>query len=138
MWRLIVVLLPMQALAESVVATHTIRPREILTEADLTLAAIDIPDSLTQIETAVGQEARVSIYAGRPIRVGDIGPSAIIERNQIISLSYTAGSLAILTEGRALTRGGIGEMIEVMNLTSRSKVTGLILRSGLVRVGPSF
>lgn len=138
MWRLIVVLLPMQALAESVVATHTIRPREILTEADLTLAAIDIPDALTQIETAVGQEARVSIYAGRPIRVGDIGPSAIIERNQIISLSYTAGSLAILTEGRALTRGGIGEMIEVMNLTSRSKVTGLILRGGLVRVGSSF
>jgi len=44
--------------------------------------------------------------------------------------------LLILTEGRALTRGGVGEMIEVMNLTSRTKVSGQIGTDGVVYVGP--
>lgn len=138
MWRIVLLFAACPALADSLVATRTIRAQTELTAEDLTLVAMDIPSALTDPATAVGQEARVTIYAGRPILQADLGPSAIIERNQIIPLAYTAGGLNILTEGRALARGGVGDVIEVMNLSSRNKVTGLIGPDGMVRVSPSY
>lgn len=136
MWRILLICLAFPAMADSVVATRTIRAQTTLTSEDLTLVAMDIPEALTTTTAAIGQEARVAIYAGRPIRQADLGPSTIIDRNQIIALAYTAGGLTILTEGRALARGGVGDAIEVMNLSSRNKVMGLIGPDGVVRVGP--
>lgn len=136
MWRILLIFFALPALADSVVATRTIRAQTALTAEDLTLVAMEIPGALTDTAAAIGQEARVAIYAGRPIRQADLGPSAIIARNQIIALAYTAGGLTILTEGRALARGGVGDVIEVMNLSSRNKVLGQIGPDGVVRVGP--
>ncbi len=138
MWRFFLILLAFPALADSVVATRTIRAHSLLSAEDMTLVAMDIPDALTDSSAVIGQETRVAIYAGKPILPAQIGPSAIIARNQIVPLSYSAGGLSILTEGRALARGGVGETIEVMNLTSRTKVAGLIGPDGVLRVGPSF
>ena len=138
MWRLFLIFVAVPALADSVVATRTIRAHSLLSAEDMTLVAMDIPQALTNTAAAIGQETRVAIYAGKPIQAAHIGPSAIIERNQIVSLSYSAGGLTILTEGRALARGGVGETIEVMNLTSRTKVAGLIGPDGVLRVGPAF
>ena len=138
MWRFLLIFLAFPALADSVVATRTIRAHSMLSAEDMTLVAMEIPQALTDTTAAIGQEARVAIYAGKPILLQQIGPSAIIERNQIVPLSYNAGGLSILTEGRALARGGVGETIEVMNLTTRTKVAGLIGPDGVLRVSPSF
>jgi flagella basal body P-ring formation protein FlgA len=136
MWRLALILLPLPALADSVVATRTIRAHTILTADDITLVAMDIPDAIGDTATAIGQETKVAIYAGKAITAAQVGPSTVVERNQIIQLSYNAGGLSILTEGRALDRGGVGETIQVMNLSSRTKVAGLIGPDGVVHVGP--
>jgi flagellar basal body P-ring formation protein FlgA len=124
------------AQADSLVATRTIRAQTPLTDDDMTLVAMEIPGALTDPEAVIGQEARVAIYAGRPIRAQDLGPSAVVERNQIIALAYSANGLSIMTEGRALARGGVGDVIEIMNLSSRNKVFGQIGPDGVVRVGP--
>lgn len=136
MWRLLLILAPLPALADSLVATRVIQPRTELTAEDMTLVAMEIPGAMTDAAVAIGQEARVAIYPGRPIRAGDLGKPAVVERNQIIPLAYIAGGLTILTEGRALSRGGIGVVIEVMNLTSRKTVSAEIGADGVARVGP--
>lgn len=136
MWRVLLFLIPAQALADSLVATRTIRAQSVISATDFTTVAAEIPDALTEASLAIGQEARVAIYAGRPIRAADLGPMAVIERNQVIPLSYQAGGLAIVTEGRALARGAEGDVIPVMNLSSRSKVFGTVGPDGTVRVTP--
>ena len=85
----------------------------------------------------IGKETRVAVYAGRPVRLADIGPPAVIERNQIVTLVYRRSGLLIATEARALGRGGVGDMLKVMNLASRSTVTGQVDEAGRVIVGPS-
>lgn len=137
MWRLILLLMPLPALADSLVATRTLRAHATLTAEDVTLVEMEIEGAVTDPLRAIGLETRIAIYAGKPIRASDLGPQALVERNQIVALSYSAGSLNILTEGRALARGGIGETIEVMNLSSRSKVMGQIGPDGVVRVTPA-
>ena len=143
MWRLLFlflpeIALPQIALADSLVATRTIRAQSVVQADDVTLVAAAIPGALAAVDGAVGLEARVAIYAGRPVKATDLGPPTLIDRNQIVALSYQSGALAILTGGRALARGGVGDVIRVMNLASRSTVSGRVAPDGTVHVGPNF
>lgn len=123
------------ALADSLVATRTIRARTLVLPDDVTLVDADLPGALSDAEAAVGLEARVAIYAGKPVRPGDLGPPTLVERNQMVTLVYLSGGLAISTEGRALARGSKGDEVRVMNLGSRNTVTGRIGPDGAVYVG---
>ena len=138
MWRLIFLILPEMAMADSLIATRTIRAKSVVQVDDVTMVAAAIPGALTGADAALGLEARIAIYAGRPIRASDLGAPALIDRNQIVAISYNSGALAILTEGRALARGGVGDVIRVMNLASRATVSGRIAADGTVHVGPNF
>lgn len=120
--------------AETVMAERTIRAQAIIMPDDVTLASVEMPGMAASLDEVIGLEARVSIFAGRPIRAADVGPPAIIERNQSVTLVYQAGALMIAAEGRSLARGGIGDTIRVMNIGSRSSVSGIVSADGSVRV----
>ena len=120
--------------AETVFAARTIRAQSILTAQDLVLKKIDIPGAITGAQQIIGQEARVALYVGRPIRPGDIGPPAMVDRNQIVPLVFNANGLMISTEGRSLARAGVGEYVRVMNLSSRHTVMGMVMPDGRVMV----
>jgi len=129
------VLLPQLALADVVLAARTLRARTILTADDLILRKSEIDGAVTEVSQLIGLEARFVLYEGRVIDLSDVGPAAIIERNQIVTLVYANGQLRISADGRALGRAGAGEGLKVMNLTSRKIVTGLVGSSGAVFVG---
>ena len=122
------------AVAETLVAARTLRAQTILASDDLVVVQGTVPGTAADPGEVIGLETRVAIYQGRPIRPADLGPPAIVERNQIVVLSYVAGALTIVTEGRALGRAGIGDRIRVMNIASRTTVTGIVGADGSVRV----
>lgn len=126
--------LALPAIADTVVSKRTIRPNQIITEMDVTFAKGDLETGFSRLSDVIGQEARVALYAGRPILVGDIGPPAVIDRNQIVGLRYATNGISISTEGRALERGAIGDRIRVMNLGSRATVFGHIQSDGTIEV----
>jgi flagellar basal body P-ring formation protein FlgA len=130
-------LFPEIASAESVIALRTIQAQSVVTAEDLNAVDAVIDGAVSDAALVIGQEARVTIYAGRPIRSADFGPAALVDRNQIVSLVYDAGGLQIVTEGRALGRGGTGDIIRAMNLSSRTTVVGTVTTTGAVRVGPT-
>ena len=129
-------LLPLSAAAQTVVATHTIRAQSILTAADVELIEESVAGAYIALDEVTGMEARVVLYPGRPIRIDDIGPPALVERNQIVTLIYSVAGLTIATDARSLGRGGIGDRLRVMNLSSRSTVSGWVLADGSVSVAP--
>ncbi|WP_045388747.1 flagellar basal body P-ring formation chaperone FlgA [Falsirhodobacter sp. alg1] len=135
---LVIALFPGFAIADTVVATRTLRAESVIGPADVTMVAGDVAGSLDDSLLAVGMETRVTLYAGRPVLAADLGAPAIIDRNQLVALSYRNGALMIVTEGRALGRGGVGDVIRVMNLQSRATVTGRIAEDGQVVVGPQL
>jgi flagellar basal body P-ring formation protein FlgA len=114
------------AAADTLLAARTIPAQSIIAAEDLVSSDQVIPGSVSDSASIIGMETRVALYAGRPIRPGDVGFPAVVERNQIIILTYQRNGLAISTEGRALGRGGPGELIRVMNLNSRATVTARI------------
>lgn len=123
------------ARADIVVPARNIPARSLIAAADLVLRAGEVPGALADPERIAGMEARVALYANRPIRPGDIGPPAVIERNQIVALVYSRNGLSITTEGRALDRAGPGDVVRVMNLASRTTVSARITPDGSAHVG---
>ena len=135
MRRLVAILLALAgpALADRVEPVRVIRPQEVIAPGDVILR--EGPETgLPGLDAVIGQEARVALYPGRPVRAGDIGPPAPIERNEGGPLVYVQGALRIETEGRALARGGTGEYLRVMNLASRVTVTGRVTEDGRIEV----
>lgn len=127
---LLLFLLATPATAETIVAARTIPAQTIIERSDLVLQPTPLPGGESDPELFVGMEARVALYAGRPIRVSDVGFPAIVDRNQLIPLVYDANGLMIRTEGRALGRAGVGEVIRVMNMSSRNTVSARIGADG--------
>ncbi len=92
------------ALADTVIAARTIPVRTVIAAGDIGVVDSVLPGALSEQSAAIGLEARVTIYEGRPIRPGDTGPPALVDRNEIVALLFDQGGLRILTEGRALDR----------------------------------
>ena len=103
--------------ADMVVATRTIRPTTVLLPSDLTIVAGSRPNGFDRVEDVVGQEARVALYAGRPVLADSIGPPALVDRNQIVSLKFQANGLSISTDGRSMERGGVGDRVRIMTVS---------------------
>ena len=129
-------LIPVAAPAESLVATHLLRAGGVIAAGDVALVDAEIPGAVTSLQAAVGQEVKTTIYAGRPITPDDIGAPTLVDRNQLVALVFQQGGLAITAEGRALSKGGLGDVIRVMNTSSHTVVKGVIGADGRVRVGP--
>jgi flagella basal body P-ring formation protein FlgA len=122
------------AFADVVVPTRTIRADAVILEKDVTLQDGAQADVFARLHDVIGQEARVVLYAGRPIRLDEIGPPAIVSRNQIIGAYFEGSGLRIATEARALERGGVGDFVRVMNLASRATLVGQVQRDGTIRI----
>lgn len=122
------------AAADVVTPTRTLRPGTLIAVDDLTIKTGEHVGMFDRISDVIGQEARVALYAGRPIPFENIGPPALINRNEIVSLHFRASGLTINTEGRALERGGIGDRVRIMNLTSRATLFGFVQADGSVKV----
>ena len=135
MKRLIPILLSLlwvpPALALDLVANRTMPAGTIIASGDLTVLG-QVPKDAA--EAYVGMEIRRAVYAGRPVSETDLGPATLIRRNDIVTMLYRSGALGLRTEGRALSPGGKGERIEVMNLDSRLTVRATVTARGHVEV----
>ena len=122
------------ASAEILVPNRTIRAREIIYAEDLVRTSASIVGALSELSEITGFEARIVLYPGRPIRPGDIGPAAIVNRNDLVALVFSRGLIRISTEGRALGRGAAGDTVRAMNIASHTTVTGEIQADGSIEV----
>jgi len=71
---LALLLMTTPAFADIVVPTRTIRSQAILGPGDVQVIQGEAPGTYIALDEVIGQEARVVLYAGRPIRIEDIGP----------------------------------------------------------------
>lgn len=127
-------LLPQVVLSDTVVAARTIRAQTVLTADDLGLKNLEVTGGVDDVSQLIGKESRVALYAGRPVRLSDVGPPAIVTRNELVQIVFQSQGLSIVTEGRALGRAGVGERVRVMNLSSRNTVSGTVGIDGRVLV----
>ncbi len=125
---------PAPAPAQEVLATHTLRVGTVLEEGDLKVPGGDEARGWELIAALVGLETRRAIYTGRPVVAADLGPPTLVRRNAVVVMLYSDRGLGIRTEGRALDSGGAGEVVRVLNLTSRRPVLATVTGENQVEV----
>ena len=115
-----------KSLANEITASRTLRKGELVRVSDLVVSDINLKPVADMI---IGKELRRSIFFGRPISVEDVGSVTVVNRNDVVQISFTINGLQIRTEARALDSGGVDDFISVMNLdtriTVRAQVTGV-------------
>ena len=129
---LLLALLPAAALADDLVATRNLPAGTILTAGDVAVASS--PRAGLAPADALGKQLRTAVYEGRPISKGQLTTPTLVSRNQLVTLAYENAALRIETEGRALGAGGEGDLIRVMNLSSRATLMARINADGTLTV----
>jgi flagellar basal body P-ring formation protein FlgA len=126
---------PLPAMADAVVMLRTVPAGQAITVADVTIVPDDIGTAVTTLDAAIGFSAVSTLYPGDVLRPADLAVPLAVRRNALITLAYRSGGLVIETQGRALDDGAAGTAIQVMNLSSRNIVSGIIRSPGLVEIG---
>lgn len=90
----------------------------------------------TLVDTAdiVGQAARRTLRAGAPVNPDDLTEPLMVERQDLVTLVYRHGALALTVRARALDDGAHGQSVDVMNLQSNRTVRGVVAGHGLIHV----
>lgn len=129
---LFLALMPAAAMADDLVATRHLPAGTILGAEDIAIAPG--PRAGLPPTEAVGKQLRTAVYEGRPISKGQLTTPTLVSRNQLVTLAYENAALRIETEGRALGAGGEGDLIRVMNLSSRATLMARINADGTLTV----
>jgi len=120
--------------AQEVLAAHTLRVGTVLEAGDLKVPDAEDARRRELVAALVGLETRRAIYTGRPVVVADLGPPTLVHRNAVGVMLYSDRGLGIRTEGRALESGGAGEVVRVINATSRQSVLATVTGENQVEV----
>lgn len=122
------------AFADTLTTTRLVRANTVISAPDVAVSKSKVPGALSSDIDIVGLEARTTLYPGHPIRPNDVGPPALVERNQPVVIVYKSGGLTIYADARSLSRGAVGEIVKAMNASSRTTVFGRVAPDGTVLV----
>lgn len=115
---------------------------DVVRASDLRLQELDYArtigtPTLVRSQDIIGQAARRTLRAGAPVNPDDLTEPLMVERQDLVTLVYRHGALALTVRARALDEGAHGQSVDVMNLQSNRTVRGVVAGPGLIHVlGP--
>lgn len=128
-----------RATIEVPVLQRTLQRGEVITDEDVdyvTLPAVGLPKGLMlDPGQLAGKAARRTLHANKAVREADLMAPILVAKNSNVSMIYVVGALQITARGRALSDGGQGETVLVLNTSSKKTVEAVVLNANTVAVG---
>jgi flagella basal body P-ring formation protein FlgA len=124
----------------AVVATHRLRPGDVIGEADVKLAELGerriAGPVISDIGLALGQSPRRTLAEGQPLGTGDVGPPILVSKGETVVIVMETPNMSLALQGLALSAGGRDDVIQVMNPVSRAIVAAKVSGPGRAIVAP--
>lgn len=111
-----------------------------LTAADFTMEMRpqgSIPRDAANLEEITGMAIKRRMSAGSFVTQTDLIEPVLVERNEIVTMVLRVGRLQLTARGRALSEGGKGGIVPVMNLESKRIIDAEVMGDGMVAVAPT-
>ena len=83
-----------------------------------------------------GMKARRALPAGQVLNPNLLGLRQLVRRGARVEILARHGALQVRMAGKALQNGSRGQRIRVRNLSSGREISGEVIASGVIRVGP--
>jgi flagella basal body P-ring formation protein FlgA len=124
------------AQVEAPVLARAVEKGELLGQADFALAELSPAQARGAIgpADAAGKEALRRLAAGAPVRASDLTRPQLVRRGETVTLIVRSGGLAITTQGRALSGGGAGDLVRVVNAATSRTLEATVEKPGQVRI----
>lgn len=120
------------------VPNRRIFPDEIVTRADIKLVEMPMARlgafTLQDMEQVEGMQVRRMLHPGRPVSRTSVEPPTVIEKGARVTIELSYGGLTLTATGRSLEDAHKGEVIRVVNLSSKKTVSAVAEAAGIVRV----
>ncbi len=120
---------------------RTIRPLTRHTLLDRSMLYTTLMDvrkiprgAVRTVQAVIGKELKRSLRADTVLREGMVKKQPLIRRGDKVTILYQSPFLRITVPGIARTSGSIGEGVEVLNLSSKKLVIGMVRGKGVVDV----
>ncbi|HEY5278507.1 MAG TPA: flagellar basal body P-ring formation chaperone FlgA [Pseudolabrys sp.] len=91
-------------------------------------------DVITDRDRIVGLAARDNIQPGRPLRSTDLTRPQIVQRNEIVTLTYEMPGIMLTVRGKASEGGAQGDVISVLNEQTKRVLQGVVVAPGHVAI----
>jgi flagella basal body P-ring formation protein FlgA len=91
-------------------------------------------DAVTNLEDLVGLVPRRVLRAGEPIRQADLAKPILVEKNQLVTVTYTSQGLTLSMRGRVQSNGSKGDAVRVQNTHSKRFVEGIVSGPGQITI----
>jgi flagella basal body P-ring formation protein FlgA len=104
---------------------------DVITADDLVMQefpAIRIKgDMIRDSKQIIGMAAKRQLSAGRPLRLIDLRREQLVQRGDLVTLTYRQESLEISANGKAMESGALDDTIRVTNATSNRTVDAKVV-----------
>jgi flagellar basal body P-ring formation protein FlgA len=97
------------------------------------LPASQTRDALAPSDAA-GMEATRRLNPGSPVRRSDLIKPQLVRRGEPVTIALRSGGLSIVTEGRALSGGGLGDLVRVVSDSTKRTLDATVDGSASVRL----
>jgi flagella basal body P-ring formation protein FlgA len=125
--------------ARIVVPARDIPRGETIGDSDLAyqnVAADKMPPSVaTSMNDLDGKEARRYLRAGQAVRLDDVRMPILVTKGSTVTMTFSEPGITLVATGKAMSEGGLGESVVVLNPVSYRQINCTVTGSGMVRAG---
>lgn len=117
---------------------RTIRSGDIIQASDI--AWTSIPEGqvsrnmIRNTDKLIGMTPRTQIKQGSPVRLSEVNRPILVERGSLVKINFNTDKISLSTLGKAVEKGGMGDVIQVKNNASQKIVSAIVQGPNLVQV----
>ena len=120
-----------------VVPVRDIGRGETIAESDLSyqFVAADsvMSNTVTSMDALVGMQTRRVLHQGESVRNDDVRRPIVVTKGSTVTMTFEAPGIALTAVGRALSEGGVGDTVTVVNPVSYRQISAVVTGAGTVR-----
>lgn len=120
------------------VLTRALKAGEIISPDDVMfvrVAASRVPrGSVEDADRLIGFSAKRALRAGLPLRESDVQKPLVVRKGDAVTMVFRAPGIELTSRGRAMTNGGVGDTVAVVNAQSLKQIDAVVIGAGAVNV----
>lgn len=122
-----------------VVPSHDIARGETIADSDLSYLTVangpNVSGIVTSMDQLSGMQARRVLRAGQSLRGDDVRRPILVTKGSTVTMTFDAPGVTLTALGKAMSEGGMGETVTILNPASYRQITGVVTGAGQVRAG---